>query len=132
MAGIKLAPLCAAVAITASGVFLIASPSSAKERPVVVEGAQISESVVQRVSYADLDLAAQSDTELLYRRVGRAVREVCRAANPGASFPEMWMCKDMSWEAARPQIAGVLKRAHELASLGRPTKLAGAVQISAQ
>ena len=131
MATIKLAPLCAAVAITASGVFLIASPSSAKERPVIVEGQPVEDVVTRRVDYADLNLASAGGKKLLFRRVSRAVVGVCNDANPGAQRVDMAMCRDMSWDGARPQIAAAFDRAQELASRGGSPVLAGAISITA-
>ena len=131
MATIKLAPLCAALAITASGVFLIASPSSARERPVIVEGEPAQDVVARRVGYADLNLASAGGKKLLFRRVSRAVVEVCNDANPGAHRVDMVMCRDMSWDGARPQIASVLGQAQTLADRGGSPVLAGAITITA-
>lgn len=132
MATIKLAPLCAAVAITASGVFLIASPSAAADRPVVVEGSPPEGAVVQRVSYGDLNLATNDGEKLLYRRVGRAVSRVCDQANPGAHYTDIWTCRGMSWTGARPQIASALDRARQMAARGETPVIAGAVLVASQ
>ena len=123
MATIKLAPLFAAVAITASGVFLIASPSAAKERPVVIEGEPLQEVTVQRVSYADLNLAEASGEKVLKRRVGRAVNEVCAAANAGGHFTDRWLCQDVSWSEAIPQIDRAIARARGTALAGAPVSM---------
>lgn len=131
MATIKLAPLCAAIAITASGVFLIASPSSAKERPVIIEGEPVQDVATRRVGYADLNLASRSGKKLLFGRVSRAVVDVCNEANPLAQRVDTAMCRDMSWDGARPQIASVLSQARELASRGGSPVFAGAISITA-
>ena len=107
----KFAPFLAACAITAAGVFLTASPSAAKERPVVVEAPADEEATVQRVGYGDLNLASATGKKQLYRRVGRAVGKVCATANPGAHFTDVLMCRDMSWDDARPQILRAIERA---------------------
>ncbi|WP_205478334.1 UrcA family protein [Sphingomonas arenae] len=130
MATIKLAPLCAAVAITASGVFLIASPSAAADRPVVIEGSPPEGAIVQRVTYGDLNLASRDGEKLLYRRVGRAVGQVCNKANPGAPYTDLWTCRGMSWESARPQIATALDRARAMAARGESPVIAGAVLVA--
>jgi UrcA family protein len=107
----KVAPLFAALTITATGVFLIASPSAAKDHPVVVEAPADKEAAVQRVGYGDLNLASAADKKLLHGRVGRAVRKVCDMANPGAHFTDLWMCHDLSWNDAAPQIRRAIDRA---------------------
>ena len=123
MATIKLAPLCAAVAITASGVLLIASPSAAKELPVVVQGEPIQEATVQRVSYADLTLADAIGEKVLKRRVERAVNEVCATANAGGHFTDRWMCQDLSWDDARPQIKRAIAQARGTVLAGAPVEM---------
>lgn len=105
MARLKLAPLCAAVAITASGVILIASPAQAKEKPVVVQAPFNDEVPVRRVTYADLDLTKKAGEKMLHRRVGRAVLEVCDDFNPGADRFQLIDCRGFAWDGARPQIA---------------------------
>lgn len=132
MATIKLAPLCAAVAITVSGVFLIASPSAAADRPVVVEGSPLEGAVVKRVDYGDLNLASRDGEKLLYRRVGRAVGQVCNKANPSVPHTVLWSCRGLSWESARPQIATALDRARAMAARGESPMIAGTVLVAAK
>lgn len=130
MTSMKVAPLFAALTITATGVFLTVSPSAAKDRPVIVQAPLDEQATVQRVGYGDLNLASAADKKLLHRRVGTAVRKVCDVANPGAHFTDLWMCHDLSWANARPQIRGAIDRANGTAMADASAAVSSSIVVS--
>ncbi len=71
------APGAAVLALSVSG-FAIAAASAADNDPYVRTA---------RVSYSDLDLGRSADAQVLYSRIGRAARKVCRA-DYGATLRE--------------------------------------------
>ena len=112
--------------VTAS--LLLAMPSAAQQRPVVVYGEQ-SQLITERVPYGDLDLSAGTDRKLLYARVGKAVRNVCDF-DAAAVVGDYRACSTVAWKDARPQIAEALDRAEQLALARAPATSAAALTIS--
>lgn len=124
--------MCAAVAITAGGLFLVASPAAAK-RPIVVTGNP--DLVVRHVSFADLNLASFAGENTLRHRVRGAVKDVCLEATGGntggAPYKiNMVNCSASAWDGANPQIAAAVQRAREIAATGSSNIAAAAITIS--
>lgn len=131
----KTLSLCAAVAITCTGLAVVAPPAFAKTRTVVVM-APAADAPTRRVSYADLNLASAQGETLLNRRVGYAVDDVCAEATGGDDGSltiklVMVRCDTSAWNGARPQIARAVQRAREIAATGSSTIIAGAITIAA-
>lgn len=129
----KLISMCAAVAITAAGVFVMAPQASGKSRPIFVTGQ--SEVITRHVSYADLNLASAPGQMTLNRRVGGAVNGVCSEAlggDDGSVATKIWTqrCHATAWDGARPQIARAIQRAREIAFTGSSTLAATAIVIA--
>ena len=130
----KALSLCAAVAMTTVTV-LAASPAVARSKPVVVTAQRTSDLPTQRVSFADLNLAAAQDQKALDRRVGAAVKQVCVASGhtieqnlkARASFAG---CSDSAWNEARPQIVAAIDRAQALALNGNGAVAVGSLAIT--
>ena len=115
----KILSLCAALAVTAGGLVAISPPASAQGRPVVVLAP--ADVPTRRVGYADLNLATSSGEKMLNRRVGQAVRSVCKEAIGNAfDFYGTIECRDFAWDGARPQMKRAIRRAHEIAATGSP------------
>lgn len=121
--------LCAAFAITGAGLIVMAAPSHARDRPIIVEG-QPTDVISKRVSFADLNLASVQGERTLYRRVGNAVGWVCRQAVPTPILYERQGCSSASWEDAAPQIDRAIQRAREMAANGSSSIAATAITIS--
>ena len=122
-----------AIAVTATGMFLVAPPASAKERPVIVTAP--TQMVVRRISYADLNLASASGEKRLHNRVGGAVRDLCNEATGGrdgsmSAFFALQSCGNDAWDQANPQIARAVLRAHQIASTGSTSIAAAAISIT--
>lgn len=104
-------------AIAASAIFLSA-PASAQTAPIVVSTAPPAYLNIQRVGYADLNLATYSGQRMLLHRVSRAVDRVCLYA-PGERFalaePDFNTCTWGAWKRAEPQMANAVFRARQLA-----------------
>jgi UrcA family protein len=127
--------LCAAVAITSGGLFLVASPALGRSGPIMVTASPPEDVVVRHVSYADLNLAADAGQRTLNRRVGAAVSSLCTEASGGndgsTGFKySMINCSSGAWSDARPQIARAVQRAQELAFTGKTAIAAAAITIS--
>ena len=83
-----------------------ASPASAQNPPVVVYGEAINADV-ERVAFADLDLASARDQGRLHNRVGGAIERVCQIdlGRDGLQDRGFYSCSNAAWGAAAPQIA---------------------------
>ena len=125
----KAIAVCGATLIAAIAVGAAAFPLHAGSRRPVVVIAHPEDYVTQRVSYADLDLAAAPGERTLNRRVGSAVANVCNeAVGGGRTTIEYRSCEVGAWRGARPQIALAVQRAHELAA--NESSIIGEVAIS--
>ena len=130
----KLLAMCAAIAISSGGLFLVASPALGRS-PIVVTAPQPENLVVRRVSYADLNLAAAAGQSALNGRVAGAVRDLCTEATGGYDSSillryNMQSCSREAWSSARPQIAQAVQRAQEIAFTGTSSLAAVAITIS--
>jgi len=127
----KVFAMCAAVTITAGGLFAMTPPAVAAEPPLVVT-APDTDLPTRRVGYADLNLASKAGEKTLHRRVGKAVKSVCdEAVGPSASYDIDLSCRSFAWSGARPQMALAVKRAQEISLTGVSLISVGAIQIAA-
>jgi UrcA family protein len=130
----KALSLCAAVAMTSLSLIAV-TPAQAKSDPVVITGQRVSDLPTQRVSFADLNLAAAADQVTLERRVGSAVKQVCVASGytieanlrARASYSG---CSDFAWDGARPQIAAAIARTQAVALNGIGSDAAASLAIT--
>lgn len=88
--------------VTASLLVGATTTQAAQERPLVVYGEARNVSI-ERVPYGDLNLAAATDRQALYGRVGSAVRNVCNFDAIGIAS-DYRVCAGLAWKDARPQI----------------------------
>lgn len=128
----RLISLGASISITATGLFLMAPPASAKS-PIVVYAPN--DVVTRGVSYADLDLTAAPGEQTLNGRVAGVVSSFCSELTGGYDGTNdannaMRRCRDSAWEQVRPQIERAVKRARDLASVGSPPIVATAITIA--
>jgi len=129
--------LCAAVAMTSLSLIAV-TPAHARSEPVVITGQRASDLLTQRVSFADLNLAAAADQTTLVHRVGSAVKQVCVAsgytieANLRARASYLG-CSNFAWDGARPQIAAAIARTPAVAlnDIGSDTAASLAITVSA-
>ena len=122
-------PASAAVVAAATSVLVAAAPAEAKSKDVTVY-AHETEALQRRVSYADLNLAATSDQNVLQRRVTKAVRFVCEPHSGRGQATDYARCTDFAWNGARPQMAMAFERARQLAATGSTNIAAVAITIS--
>jgi len=106
----------AAAAFVSSMLVLSATANADPPRPVVVQGrADIDQDTRRIVHYGDLDLANSAGREVLIRRVGFAVREVCDgqlyASTDFSMSGETRKCAKVAWQSANPQITTALQLA---------------------
>ena len=99
-------PLTVTAALLSGMTLCYASPASAQNPPVVVYGEAINADV-ERVAFADLDLASARDQSRLHNRVGGAIERVCQIdlARDGLQDRGFYSCANAAWGAAAPQIA---------------------------
>lgn len=95
---------------------LIAAASPARSQPPVDVIAQKG-GMTKVVHYGDLSLATQKGRQLLVRRVGFAVKEVCPDYDQGWVLYDVESCKKFAWKGARPQIRRAFDRALSGSSL---------------
>jgi UrcA family protein len=112
----KFIALTASIAMTATGITLLAPPAFGKT-PVLA--ATPSDRAVGHVSYADLDLTSIGGENALRARVNTAVRNICArlADRSSGTFAEA-DCRSASWKDVDPQIERAVQRARELAAAG--------------
>ena len=126
----KITSLCVALAVTAGGLFAVGPPASAQGRPVVVLAPP--DIPTRRVGYADLNLGTSSGEKMLNRRVGQAVRSVCKEAiGNNFDFHGTIECRDFAWDGALPQMKRAIRRAHEIAAGQTPPIAATAIVLAA-
>lgn len=108
LAGVALAPVFGApAALAQEGQIIVQAPASNVR--------------IERVGYADLNLATRDGEWALERRVNGAVERVCLHDGfrwYGLSVPDYTTCADRAWRVARPQVIGAVYRAR-LAANGR-------------
>ena len=96
----------------------LSSPAPAQQAVIVVQSTPPAYMNIERVPYADLNLLTRAGTESLHRRVSRAVERVCLYDNGrwyGLGEPDFKQCTWRAWNGARPQMAGAIYRAREVA-----------------
>jgi len=119
------------LALSAMTVLSTATPALAREKTVIVRGVAPEDQVRRTVSYHDLNLATTSGAQVLNRRVGIAVKDLCNeAVGPAATERVEMKCSRDSWRGARPQIAQAIERAKQLAATGKSSIAAVAIAIS--
>jgi UrcA family protein len=116
--------------VTAS--LMITTSANAQRTPVVVYGHEEADVRTERVSYADLNLAASAGERKLVRRVSDAVKRVClyRDGTIGLQSNGYTICADGAWDSANPQIAQAVQRAKDIALTGKSSIAAAAISIS--
>ena len=110
----------------------LTGPASAgQDRPVVVYAEPQQGVRTERVTYADLDLAARRDQRRLRQRVAGAVQRVClfEHGRSGLQDSGYYRCSGQAWEGADPQIALAVTRAQEIALNGHSDIPATAIAI---
>jgi len=87
--------------------------------------------VIERVTYADLNLASEHGRRTLTGRVGYAVNNVCYEAVPYGDRNSVAyrQCTNGAWHRAGPQIASAVQRATEIAATGTSSIAAAAITI---
>ena len=105
----------------------MAAAASAQDLTVISKAPRGDEPI-QRVSYADLNLASAEGELTLNRRVGGAVRKVCA---PQAQPIAQLNCRAYAWRGARPQIALAVARQSQLAANGVSSIAPVAIVIAA-
>jgi UrcA family protein len=107
-------------AVAALTPILLASPALAGPRDVTITArAPAPDQLQERVSYADLNLAAVQGQRSLQRRVRRATATVCAPLFSGGADIDYERCRDYAWDGAVPQMAQAFRRAEEIALAGR-------------
>ena len=79
-------------------------------RPVTVI-AQRPDTLTRVVPYGDLSLASKAGRNVLYRRVGLAVHQVCPDTDEFAMPLDVNACETFAWRGARPQIRQAVRDA---------------------
>lgn len=107
-------------ALAALTTIVFVSPASASPRDVTITArAPYPDQLQERVSYADLNLAASEGQRSLQRRVRRATAKVCAPLFSGGPDIDFNQCRDYAWDGAEPQMAQAFQRATEIALNGR-------------
>ena len=109
-------------AITATLIFgTVAQPAHAAE-PVVTAPLFDSDTKMQKVSYADLNLLSHAGQKALERRVNGAVEAICGDRPGFVPLRELLArreCASESWSNARPQITAAIEHARSAQYAGR-------------
>lgn len=122
----------AAVLSGVAASLLVAGPALAGQQGPVVVYAEPHNVRIERVTYADLDLADRSDQKKLNRRVAGAVKRVCLFENSRSGLQDFgyYGCAGDAWEGAKPQIAQAVQRAKDIAMTGQSSIAAAAIAIN--
>jgi UrcA family protein len=94
------------------------TPASAQGPAIIVQTPPPANMLIERVPYADLNLATRAGEQTLHRRVGQAVERVCLYDNGrwyGLGEPDYNYCSWGAWNRARPQMMGAVYRARQYA-----------------
>lgn len=99
-------PLTVIAALLSGMTLCYASPAAAQEPPVIVYGEALGANI-ERVQFADLNLASVRDQSRLHNRVGGAIERVCGIdlGRDGLQDRGFYSCANAAWGAAAPQIA---------------------------
>jgi len=104
--------------VGASFVFL-SPPASAQYPAIIVQTVPPLNMRIERVGYADLNLATRAGQEALTLRVTHAVERVClydAHRSYKGTDPRYDQCSAGSWSRARPQMIGAIYRATRYAA----------------
>jgi UrcA family protein len=113
LASINRATLAILAGLAASP-FAVVMPAAAQDTEITVRG--LPEGTKMRlVSFGDLNLNLMAHREILDKRVGNAVREVCDVGAGNLRSPDYRNCTGQAWTGARPQITRAYVRAAQLA-----------------
>jgi UrcA family protein len=104
-------------------------PALAKD--VTVVSSPPEDTLSERVSYADLDLASAAGVKGLTSRVRAAVRHVCAPVDQRITYVQFNECRSFAWGGARPQMDRAIERATQLASTGTTSIAPVAILIAA-
>jgi UrcA family protein len=124
---------CASASIAAGMALALTAGTSgvAAAKDVTVVAAAPGESLSERVSYADLDLATRTGVQILNSRVGGAVYRVCSPLDQRSTFSEHASCRSFAWNGARPQMNQAVARAQQIAAVGTSSIAPAAILIVA-
>lgn len=122
----------AAVLSGVAASLLVAGPALAGQQGPVVVYAEPDNVRIERVTYADLDLADRSGQKKLNSRVAGAVKRVCLFENSRSGLQDFgyYDCAGDAWEGAKPQIAQAVQRAKDIAMTGQSSIAATAIAIN--
>lgn len=102
----------------------------AEDSPYTIYG-QRPGTKLKLVSYRDLNLVYRDHQNILYRRVGHAVRQVCSfdQGNIPTLDNDYRVCAGDAWQGVRPQISNAIVRAYQYARIGRAPRSAGYIVV---
>lgn len=109
--------IAAVLAATAASFGFLSLPALAQQGVIYVQTAPPENLRVERVGYADLNLATRAGERALDSRVTRAVEHVCLYDQNrwyGLAEPDYNYCTWGAWRRARPQMMGAVYRARSL------------------
>jgi UrcA family protein len=114
------------------GAALLPATARAEDPPVIVK-AEPENVRIERVSFAALDLSTAKGRKALHFRVGGAIQRVClyELGRDGLQDRGYYSCETGAWERATPQIERAVAEAERFALGGAPTRLVGAITVSA-
>jgi len=108
---------------------LVGMGAAAKAQEVtVIKRVSPEDTLTQRVTYADLNLASAAGERTLVRRVGSAVGAVC---SPHTYVIDGKICRTFAWNGAQPQIDRAVARATQIATNGTSSIPPVAIVIAA-
>jgi len=110
--------IAAALAATAGSLVFLSSPAPAQQGVIVIQAVPPAYMNIERVPYGDINLLTRAGENRLHRRVSQAIERVCLYDNSrwyGLSEPDYNHCTWGAWNGARPQMAGAIYRARQLA-----------------
>ena len=97
----------------------LSSAALAQQGVIYIQTAPPENLRIERVGYADLNLATRAGQEAFQLRVSHAVERVCLYDQHrwyGLSQPDYNQCTAGAWSRARPQIIGAIYRARRFAA----------------
>ena len=126
----KIMSLASAAVVSIGGLTMAAPTAVWAAEPITITGERNVDTLVERVSYSDLDLAQVQGERRLVQRVGYAVNRVCPDRDL-ATIDHWRTCRFSAWGGARPQIALAVERARQIALNGFSAIAPVAIRISA-
>ena len=104
----------AILAAAAASSFAVILPAAAQETEITVRGTPEG-TQMRLVTFRDLNLNLIAHREILDKRVGHAVRDVCAMGAANLQSPDYRACTNQAWAGATPQITRAYVRAAQLA-----------------